>query len=261
MNKDQWLSVCHDMVHRLDRDRLMCAMVAPPGKRDALVALLAFNLEIATIPELVSEPMLGEIRLQWWRETLTRLYDGNSVDHPVALGLAEAIEKADLSKSLFDRYLDARAFDLNGEPPASMMVMEKYVEDTAGVLHTLMAEVLGLAGLAQDLRPQVGEAVAHGGVAWAMTGLLATVDFHAKRGRSYLPADQEDGVKALTQAAERHIGKARSARSRVPKSMLPIMLPVGLAEQNLKQLLSGGARRQGISRLFGFYWKVLSGKY
>jgi NADH dehydrogenase [ubiquinone] 1 alpha subcomplex assembly factor 6 len=261
MNKDQWLSVCHDMVHRLDRDRLMCAMVASSDKREGLVALLAFNLEIATIPELVSEPLLGEIRLQWWRETIARLYDGYSVDHPVALGLAEAIEKAGLSKSLFDGYLDARAFDLQGEPPASMPVLEKYAEDTAGALHTLMAEVLGLANLEPEQRRPVAQAIRHGAVAWALTGLLATVDFHSRGGRSYLPADQEDGAKALTQAARRHISEARSAHRHVPKSILPAMLPVTLAEQNLKQLLRGGAQRKGMGRLFGFYWKVISGRY
>lgn len=249
------------MVHRLDRDRLMCAMVAPPDKRDALVALLAFNLEIATIPELVSEPLLGEIRLQWWRETVARLFDGNSVDHPVALGLAEAIEKKDLSKPLFDGYLDARAFDLKGEAPASMMVLEKYAEDTAGSLHTLMAEALGLANMAPDQQPPIGKAVRHGAVAWALTGLLATVDFHARGGRSYLPTDQEDAEEALAQAAGRHISEARSARGHVPKSMLPVMLPVTLAEQNLKQLLRGGTHQKGMGRLFGFYRKVLSGKY
>jgi len=261
MNKDQWVSICHGMVHRLDRDRLMCAMVAPPGKRNALVALLAFNLEIATIPELVSEPMLGEIRLQWWRETVTRLYDGIRVDHPVALGLAEAIEKANLSKCLIEGYLDARAFDLKGVPPGSMMELEKYAEDTAGALHILMAEVLGLANLVSGQQLHVHEAVRHGGVAWAITGLLATVDFHVKRGRSFLPEDEEDGIEALTQAAERHISAARSTRRHVPKSMLPVLLPVALADRNLKYRFRGGASRKGLGRLFEFYWNVILGKY
>ncbi len=256
MNKDDWLSVCQGMVHRQDRDRLMCAMVAPLDKRRELLALLAFNLEIATIPELVSEAMLGEIRLQWWRQTLDALYGGNRVDHPVALGLAGAIENSGLSKSLFDSYLDARAFDLTGAAPTSLQALESYADGTAGALHELMAEVLGLAALAQEQQGRVRTAIRHGGIAWALTGLLAARAFHLRQGRSYLPVDQEDAEAAVAEAARRHINEARSARKDVPKSLLPIMLPVALAEYSLRHAHAGGARR-----LFGFYLKVVTGRY
>jgi len=259
MIKDDWLSVCQDMVHRQDRDRLMCAMVAPLDKRRGLLALLAFNLEIAMIPELVSEAMLGEIRLQWWAQTLDDLYVGNRVDHPVALGLADAIENYGLSKSLFEAYLDARAFDLTGAAPASLQALESYADGTAGALHELMAEVLGLAALAPEQQEQQGRvrtAIRHGGMAWALTGLLAARDFHLRQGRSYLPVDLEDAQAVVAEAARRHIDEARSARKDVPKSLLPIMLPVALAEHSLRHAHVGGARR-----LFGFYLKVVTGRY
>jgi len=235
---------------------MMCAMVAPQGMRASLMALLAFNQEIAMIPELVSEAMLGEIRLQWWRETLDTLYAGGQVNHPVALGLAAAIEKAGLSKSLFDGYLDARAFDLTGDAPASLMALESYAEGTAGTLHELMAEVLGLTALAPDQQKQVRIAARHGGVAWSLSGLLNARTFHSRQGRSYLPSDLEDGAKAVAQAAGRHINDARSVRKDVPKSMLPVMLPVALADYSLRHGYGGGVRR-----LFGFYWKVLTKRY
>ncbi len=55
MNEEPWIAICRDLVHRHDRDRLMCSTVAPENCRPALLALLAFNLEIATIAELVGE--------------------------------------------------------------------------------------------------------------------------------------------------------------------------------------------------------------
>lgn len=263
MNKDEWLSVCREMVHRLDRDRLMCAMVAPVVKRGSLLALLAFNLEIATIPELVSEPMLGEIRLQWWRDTLEAVFAGDRVDHPVALGLAAAIEETGLSKSLFDEYLDARAFDLKGAAPASLMVLESYADGTAGALHELMAESLGVTALVPGRQQQVRAAARHAGVAWALSGLLGARDFHSRQGRSYLPADLEDREKAgaVTEAAHRHINDARRARKEVPKSMQPVMLPVVIAEYYLRHGHGSGAPAPASARLFRFYWKVLTNRY
>jgi len=254
MSNENWMSVCQDQVHRLDRDRLMCAMVAPQDKRETLLVLLAFNLEIARIPELVSEPMLGEIRLQWWRETLEAVFSGKRVNHPVALGLSAAIDKTGLSKSLFDEYLDARSFDLVGDAPVSLLALENYAASTAGALHELMAESLGVAALAPDQQQQVRRAVRHGGIAWALTGLLGATAFHASQGRSYMPGDQEDGEKAVTVAAGRHIIEARSAHKNVPKSLLPVMLPVALADDNL-------CYGQGPARLFRFYWKVLTKRY
>ncbi len=64
------LSACGRIVRENDPDRFFCTLFAPPAKREALFALYAFNHELARVAESVSEPMLGEIRLQWWREAL-----------------------------------------------------------------------------------------------------------------------------------------------------------------------------------------------
>jgi len=265
MNKDDWLTQCHDRVYRLDRDRLMCATLAPAPEKEALVALLAFNLEIATIPELVSEALLGEMRLQWWRDTLDSLYAGKHVAHPVALGLTDALARYGLSKNLFDDFLEARSFDLQGRPPASMAVLESYVEGTAGALNELMAEVLGIAALSLDVQGDVRAAARHAGIAWALSGIILAQAFHAGQGRSYLPEDGGDNSKvgAVADAARRHIAQARGARKRIPKFLLPVMMPVVLAEHRLgrRQHQAGPMRPPGVGRLFRFYAKVLTGRY
>ena len=64
------------MVRRHDRDRYQTALFAPADRREALFALYAFNYEIARVRETVTQPMLGQIRLQWWREVVEAAYAG-----------------------------------------------------------------------------------------------------------------------------------------------------------------------------------------
>src|ERR1700730_69402 len=76
------------LVRRHDPDRFLTALFAPPEKRDALLTLYAFNHELARAREAVSEPPLGLIRLQWWREVV----EGARRRHEVAEPLTAAIE-------------------------------------------------------------------------------------------------------------------------------------------------------------------------
>src|SRR5271156_3271915 len=70
------LSPVGALVRRHDRDRFQTALFAPAARREALFALYAFNYEIARVRESVREPMLGQIRLQWWREAIDAAYAG-----------------------------------------------------------------------------------------------------------------------------------------------------------------------------------------
>lgn len=67
------LSYCADQVRLHDRDRFLAALFAPVARREDLFALYAFNLEVARTREMVREPMMGRIRLQWWRETIEQI--------------------------------------------------------------------------------------------------------------------------------------------------------------------------------------------
>jgi len=75
------LSYAGEQVRRFDHDRFMTTIFAPPASREHLLALYAFNLEIAKVGEVVSEPLIGKMRLQWWRDALDRLHAGERVAH------------------------------------------------------------------------------------------------------------------------------------------------------------------------------------
>lgn len=172
---------CGDLVMRHDPDRFRTVLFAPGPARDDLLVLYAFNLEIARIRETVSEPMLGAMRLQWWRETLDAAYRRETRRHVVAAPLAELIARHGLSRAAFDRLLDARARDMEDTGFESLAAMIAYAEATAGVPLALAQAILGTRGELSDA------AARHMGAAWALTGLLRALPHRLRQGRDTLP--------------------------------------------------------------------------
>ena len=97
---------CRDLVRRADPDRFAAVMLAPAGRRDALFTLLAFNQEIAKTREVVSEPTIGLIRLQWWRDAVAEAYEGQPRRHQVVTPLATVLTGTPLDRIRPDRHLD-----------------------------------------------------------------------------------------------------------------------------------------------------------
>ncbi len=180
------------LVRRADPDRFFSALFAPADKRHALLALYAFNVELSRIGETVHEPMLGEIRLQWWRETLEEAGAGRPRRHDVAEAIAEA-SFADLSPALFGRMIDARTFDVSHEAFADDAALETYLRDTSGTLMQLAARILG----ADD---RFDDALAQAGTAFGLVGMARTLVFHARRGKCFVP---ETTLKRFGTSAER----------------------------------------------------------
>jgi NADH dehydrogenase [ubiquinone] 1 alpha subcomplex assembly factor 6 len=176
------LSYCADQVRLYDHDRFMTVIFAPAPAREYLFALYAFNIELAKVREIVSEPLIGQMRLQWWRDTLDLLYAGGTVQHEVARPLGEAIVASALPRAAFDPLIDAREFDLEMTPPADLAALLNYAEGTA-------APVLGIALQIAGCGSEAAEVARLAGTAWALTGLLRAVPFHARQHRLYLPAD------------------------------------------------------------------------
>lgn len=244
---DDGLSYCAQQVRRFDRDRFLTALFAPAAVREDLFALFAFNHEVAKIAEVVREPMAGRIRLQWWRESLDGLYAGAPRRHQVAEPLSAAIRRHDLTRADFERLLDARERDLEDAPPPSTADLERYAEATSATLVSLALEVLGAR---DDSSRAAGR---HVGIAWALTGLVRAVPFHARQRRLLLPGDlvQDAGldphdlfelrrppaaaavVRQVAQRAREHLAEARALRGRVPRAALPALLPGALARRYL----------------------------
>jgi phytoene synthase len=134
------------LVREGDIDRYWSALFVPAALREDLLALYAFNLEIARIPYLVSEPMVGQIRLQWWRDAIELASQNNRSGNPVADRFAAAIRRHDLPKRRLQAMVEARQFDLYTEPVENRAALNSYLDETSGTLFALSAHILGGKG-------------------------------------------------------------------------------------------------------------------
>ncbi|PWC32407.1 phytoene/squalene synthase family protein [Azospirillum sp. TSO35-2] len=249
------LSYCGREVRKYDNDHFLAGLFAPADRREALFALYAFNLEIAKTREVVSEPILGQMRLQFWRDGIEAVYeDGPVPHHGVMDPLSEAARRLDLSRPLFDRLIDAREADLDDTPPADLSCLINYAEVTGAPLVQLALEVLGV----RDATAMA--AGRHVGIAYALAGILRAVPFLARQHRQRLPADlmarhgatSEDlfagrstaelrpVVGEIAAVARKHLADARALRRQVPKAGLPALLPATLADLHLGVIARAG---------------------
>lgn len=236
---------CAELVMKHDRDRLLCVMFAPFRRRSALIALLAWNYEIAKVGEVVSDMMVGLIRFQWWRDALDEIYDAKPVrEHSVALELAKAVNTFQLPREAFEAILTAREADLEPAPFATLQDLENYASASAGPLAELWLKVLG-ADTAADR-----EAALNVATTWALVGTLRGIHYQAHRGRVCLPGidaqkllqqgfDEEvrASVRSVCQAAEQKLAAAHALRKDVSQAALPALLPALLAEDYLRRII------------------------
>jgi len=163
-----------------DPDRYVATFFAPAARRRSLLALYAFDHEVSRIGLTVREPMAGHIRLAWWREQIAATYAGGSVVAPVPAALAEAARAHGLPRELFERYLDARALDLEETPFDDEAAMKAHALTVGGAVVQLAARVLG-AGDRADV------AAGHAGTAIVLAGHLNDAAAFAARRRCRFP--------------------------------------------------------------------------
>ncbi|MBX6323996.1 MAG: squalene/phytoene synthase family protein [Rhodospirillaceae bacterium] len=242
-------------MRRLDRDRYLTALLAPASRREDLFTIYALNAELSRVPESVREPLVGRIRLQWWREGIAAALRGEAPRHPVLAALAEAARRHALPWEPLERLVETREEDLEPGPPPTMTALLAYADGTAAAVMSLALAVLG-AGPDAEAVVRAGRAL---GQAWALVGLLRALPFHARlRRRLYLPTEllarhsirQRDVLElrpsaALARAVEEVAGTARTrlAEARavtVPRPLLSPFLLAPLAEQHLGRLARAG---------------------
>ncbi len=214
MRETAAFEACAAMVRKADPDRYFSALFAPAAKRPFLFALYAFNVELARVAASVREPMMGEIRLAWWRETLEGARAGKPRTHDVARALAETCADVELPAALFDTMVDARAFDFLEGTFTDPESRDAYLDATSVNLMRLAARVLGAGDRFDDLAREAG-------LAYGLAGLLRN---HAT-GSARAMLD-ETGVATALRDAKEHLDRAR--RFRKPGAALAAFLPAAL---------------------------------
>ena len=172
---------CAELVRAHDFTRYASTLFAPAPRRRALLALYAFNVEICRVPAQVSQPLPGEIRLQWWRDLLSGKEHGGVEGNPVAHELLLAIRSHRLPTDRLLRLIEEHQFDLYNDPMPTMAALEGYVNDTSSALFSLAATIMGPPSA------EVEHLARHAGLAQGIVQVMASLPLDASQRRLFVP--------------------------------------------------------------------------
>jgi 15-cis-phytoene synthase len=176
-------ALCADAVRAHDFGAYASTLFVAPEVRRALLALYAFCGELAQVHDHVSQPLPGEIRLQWWNDALTGEGHGGVEGHPVAAELKAAVATFGLPVAELTTLIEAYRGDLYDEPLPSLDALESFLGQTSSTIFALAARVCTPQ---HELPPDI---LRHAGLAEGLVSVIAQVPHHAARGRLYLPRD------------------------------------------------------------------------
>ena len=244
------LSFCADLVRSHDFPRYAATLFAPAAERRALLALYAFNVEISRVRDQVSQPLPGEIRLQWWTDMLEGAGHGEVEGNPVAAELLQVIRDFRLPVEPLSRLIEEHQFDLYNDPMPSMAALEGYVTDTSSALLSLGARIAAPPSEAID------HLARHAGLAQGMAQVIAALPLDAARRQLFLPLQllQQHGsgieevfsgkptrgaraaIDQLGGEARKHLATAFDLLAHVPPQVRPVFLPLALVRRDLQRV-------------------------
>ncbi len=241
---------CADLVRNHDFARYASTLFMPSEQRRALLAIYAFNVEISRVREQVSQPLPGEMRLQWWTDMLAGSGHGGVEGNPVAAELMLAIRNSRLPVERLSRLIDEHQFDLYNDPMPTMAALEGYINDTACALFSLGA---GICGRQSD---EIEHLARHAGLAQGIADVIAALPLDASRRQLFVPLQllQQHGIgmeqvfagketpelravlDQLIVEARGHLKMAFALLTDVPPEVRPVFLPLALVRIRLQRM-------------------------
>lgn len=253
------VAACAALVQRGDPDRFAAVMAAPPALRGGLFALYAFNLEVARTPWATREPMLAEMRLQWWADAIDCLAMGAAVPvHEVATPLAEALRGLDPAP--LAALIEARRLDIAGTPLTDA-AFSAYLNDTAGGLLWMAARLSGAPAAAEAAVREFGWAMGLANQFLALPALEGA-------GRCLMPATDPDSLRDLARRGLDALDHAAAARGQVPAASRPALYAGAQARGVLRRVaaapetaLAGTLASSDFARRGRLLWVALTGRW
>jgi phytoene synthase len=241
---------CAELVRTHDFTRYVSTLFVPLEQRRALVALYAFNVEVSRVHEQVSQPLPGEVRLQWWTDMLAGAGHGGVEGNPVAAELMLAIRNWRLPVERLSRLIDEHQFDLYNDPMPTLAALEGYINDTSSALFSLGA------GIAARPSEEVEHLARHAGLAQGMVQVIAALPRDASRRQLFLPQQllENHGCRIeevfagkqiprlravlgqLLDEARGHLKTALGLLADVPPQARPVFLPLAMVDRDLKRM-------------------------
>lgn len=241
---------CMNLARERDFPAYAASLFVNPEPRRAFNALAAFNAEVAHVRDHITQPLPGEIRLQWWRDTLVGARTDDSDANPVVAELQHAIAKYDLPIEMLTRLIDAHVFDVYDDPMPDIAALEAHCRDTSAAMFKLRAKILG-ASLSDVTR-----IADHAGIAEGLVDVMFALPKHAARRQLYLPADLmnlkgavaeeifmrhvnsplKDVLAHLRDEARTQLDAAIATLRDSPRAVRPAFLPLAQVQKNLERL-------------------------
>ncbi|KAI8894656.1 isoprenoid synthase domain-containing protein [Globomyces pollinis-pini] len=228
---------CANLVKKFDYENYLVALFSP--QRDSIFAIRAFNIETATIQDVVTDTNIGKMRLEWWKSVIENTFDGRPVEHPVSIQLAKALESNRLSKTWFIKMLRERESHLSQSQFPTIEKLEQFSENTASSLLYLQLEALGITDSKLD------HAIGHLGKAIGISLTLRGLPHNINKRVFTLPSEVmskysisteevfrkgpnleefKDVVFEIATRANDQLLTARSFHADIPKAALPVFL-------------------------------------
>lgn len=225
MSQHDAIAACAEHVKRGDPDRFLAVMAVRPAARAPLFALYAVNLELARAPWVAKEPMLAQMRLQYWRDLVRGEVPAS---HEFAGPLMAAVQAHHLDLDLLLRMIDAREAEIGTKAPFDdAPALWRYFEDGAGALLALAVQALGGPGAHPG-------AVATGAAQGLANYLMAIPGLEAA-GRMPLPDGRPEAIAELAQQGLARLATARLGLRQIPKPARPALLAAWRAAPILRQ--------------------------
>ncbi|KAI8925781.1 isoprenoid synthase domain-containing protein [Entophlyctis helioformis] len=241
---------CMDLVRTHDYENYLANIFTPSRSRAAAVAIRAFNVETAQIRDIVSEPNIGKMRIQWWRDGIDKTFKGSPPSHPVMQTIARTLETTRLSQTWFKKILNAREAYMQDKQYDTIAELEDYAENTSSSVTYLHLEALGLQNVHAE------HAASHIGKAIGICIAIRATPFDVSRRKFHLPAEVmaqhsvvteevfrngpstelTDAIFTIATRANDQLLTARSFAKDVPKQAVPALLPLIACEHYLKAL-------------------------
>lgn len=220
---------CEKLVRESDRDLWLACLFAPASARKYIYAIYAFVIETRSIREKVSQPLLGEMRLRWWRDIMEPGAIEDSTAPPVAAALLDASKQFDLPLAEVTALLDARIFDLYDDPPPTVAALLDYCQATAAIPMRWAGKILGASSSAYD----------DAGIALGLTRLLVTGNRAVVPQELRASSSLTSGRRQLAELARSKYDSARSGAARLPAAR-EALLPAATVPLYLERLARTG---------------------
>lgn len=242
---------CLTFVRTHDYVRYLSLLYAPKQRRAALAALYAFNIELAKIAAQVSDPRMGQIRLQWWCDILSSSTTKTAAS-PLSLALTCTIEQYQLPRDHLIRACEAHVFDLYNEAMVTNQELENYCRHTTSTFIELACLILQSD---QSSLSQPTCATDHAGLAQALCALIRAMPFLKGKATNFLPQEllailaikretllekesqhhQDLAAQAIIALACEHYTSFLRTYAQIPKSCLSAYLPLAIVPAYLNK--------------------------